>query len=237
MASGTVDRPRDPGSPEKRGRGGRPTREEALRRDQRLIEVAGRLFMERGFDGTTIDAVAETAGVSKPTVYARYRDKAELFEAVLRGRIAEWLAPMAAAAEALAAEVGPEDVETVLHDLSRALIVKSIAPGSAALSRCLIAQAIQFPELARFAHEEGWLRGVRAVAAILGDFARRGQITVEDSEMAADLFLNLVLGRASRLALYGIPTDAETQERRRKIAVTMFLNGVRSTPPFDRSRA
>jgi len=47
-----------------------PTREEAEARDVRLLDVATRLFMERGFDGTSIDAVAEAAGLSKPTVYA-----------------------------------------------------------------------------------------------------------------------------------------------------------------------
>src|SRR3982074_3563746 len=77
----------------RRGTGGRPTREEAARRDERLIEVATNLFMERGFEGTSIDAVAEAAGVSKPTVYARYRDKGDLFAAVLRDRIREWLPP------------------------------------------------------------------------------------------------------------------------------------------------
>ncbi len=74
-------------------RGGRPTREEAEARDVRLLDVATRLFMERGFDGTSIDAVAEAAGVSKPTVYAHYHDKRDLFAAVLRGRIRKWLAP------------------------------------------------------------------------------------------------------------------------------------------------
>jgi AcrR family transcriptional regulator len=54
--------------------------------------------MERGFDGTSIDAVAEAAGVSKPTVYARYHDKRDLFAAVLQGRIRKWLAPLSAAA-------------------------------------------------------------------------------------------------------------------------------------------
>lgn len=67
--------------------GGRPTREEAEARDARLLDVATRLFMERGFDGTSIDAVAEAAGISKPTVYARYDDKRDLFAAVLRKRI------------------------------------------------------------------------------------------------------------------------------------------------------
>ena len=68
-------------------RGGRPTREEADARDVRLLDVATHLFMERGFDGTSIDAVAEAAGISKPTVYARYHDKRDLFAAVLRKRI------------------------------------------------------------------------------------------------------------------------------------------------------
>ncbi len=62
-------------------------------RQAHLIEVATRLFMERGFDATSIDAIAEAAGMSKPTVYARYRDKRGLFEAVLRERIAQWIAP------------------------------------------------------------------------------------------------------------------------------------------------
>ena len=51
-----------------KSRGGRPTRDAAIERDQRLIEVATRLFLERGFDATSIDAVAEAARVSKPTV-------------------------------------------------------------------------------------------------------------------------------------------------------------------------
>ena len=56
--------------------GGRPT---GGRRDARLLDIATTLFMERGFDGTFIDAVAEAAGVSKPTVYAHYQDKRNLF--------------------------------------------------------------------------------------------------------------------------------------------------------------
>src|SRR4030088_3674894 len=84
--------------PARRGAGGRPTREEAVRRDARLLDVATKLFMERGFEGTSIDAVAETAGVSTPTVYARYHDKRDLFTAVLRATIQRWLAPLSAAA-------------------------------------------------------------------------------------------------------------------------------------------
>ncbi len=207
--------------------GGRPTREEAERRNERLLGVATQMFMERGFEGTSIDAVAEAAGVSKPTVYAHYRDKRDLFTAVLRGRIQLWLAPLSAAAEAQAGEADAKGIETTLHDLSRRMLALALTPGAVALNQILAAQAIQFPELARLAHEEGWQRAVRAIAGLLQKFAASGQIRVEDPELTADLFLNLVLGRSARLAVSGIETHPEVQERRTRAAVELFLNGVK----------
>jgi TetR/AcrR family transcriptional regulator, mexJK operon transcriptional repressor len=212
----------------RRGAGGRPTREEAEARDVRLLEVATRLFMEWGFDCTSIDAVAEAAGISKPTVYARYRDKRDLFAAVLRGRIRRWLAPLSAAAEAQATETSPKNIETTLHELSRHMVAYTLAPEAGALQRIISAQAVQFPELAKLANEEGWLRAVRGVSSILRQSAARGHIKVDDPDLAADLFLNLVLGRGKRLALYGIATDPKAEERHRKAAVDFFLNGVRA---------
>ena len=215
----------------RRGAGGRPTREEATRRDERLIEVAANLFMERGFEGTSIDAVAEGAGVSKPTLYARYRDKNELFAAVLKGRIERWLAPLSAAAEAEAGEVGSgsgRGIEATLHDLSRGMLALTLTAGAMSLRRILAAQSVRFPELAKLAHEEGWLRTVRAIAKLLQKFSARGEIMVEDSELAADLFLSLILGGSARFANYGIDIDPEIQEQRRQAAVELFLNGVRA---------
>lgn len=212
----------------RRSSGGRPTREEAEARDVRLLDVATRLFMERGFDCTSIDAVAEAAGVSKPTVYARYRDKRDLFAAVLRGRIRRWLAPISAAAEAEATEASPKSIKLTLHELSRHMVAYTLAPEAAALQRIMSAQAVQFPELAKLANEEGWLRAVRGVASILRQSAARGHIKVDDPELAADMFLNLVLGHCKRLALYGIATDPKTEERHRKAAVEFFLSGIRA---------
>ncbi len=220
----------EPESTPKRGSGGRPTRDEAARREARIVEVATQLFIERGFDGTSIDAVAEAAGVSKPTLYSRYQDKRALFEAVLQDRIREWLAPLSAAAEAQALRATPTDAATVLDKLSRNLLDRSQAPGAAALTRCIAGQAMQFPNLAKLAYEEGWLRGVRAVAGLLGVMAEQGQIAVDDPQIAAELFLNLVMGRSSKQALYGIEVNPEAQERHRRAAVSLFLAGVRPVP-------
>jgi TetR/AcrR family transcriptional repressor of mexJK operon len=205
-----------------------PTREEAEARDVRLLDVATRLFMERGFDDTSIDAVAEAAGLSKPAVYARYHDKRDLFAAVLRGWIRRWLAPVSAAAEAEATETSPKSIETTLHELGRHTVAYTLAPEAGALQRILSAQAVQFPELAKLAMDEGWLRAVRGVASILRQSAARGHIKVDDPELAADMFLNLVLGHPERLAFYSIATDPKTAERNRKAAVDFFLSRIRS---------
>jgi AcrR family transcriptional regulator len=211
--------------PARRGGGGRPTREEAVRRDARLLDVATKLFMERGFDCTSIDAVAETAGVSKPTVYTRYHDKRELFAAVLRATIQRWLAPLSEAATN-ATKINCKSIEMTLHDLSRDLLAHGSTPEVIMLRRTLAAQAVQFPEVAKLAHEEGWLRGVRAVAILLQQFADGGQIKVEDPTIAADLFLSLVLGTSSD-KLHGIASRPKIQEQRRQAAIKLFLNGVR----------
>jgi hypothetical protein len=66
------------------------------------------------------------------------------------------------------------------------------------------------------------------VAILLEQFAARGEIKVDDPELAADLFLNLLLGHSARLAIHGIAIDSEFLERRSRAAVELFLNGMRT---------
>jgi AcrR family transcriptional regulator len=198
-----------------------------VRRDERLLEVATRLFMENGFDATSIDAVAEEAGVGKPTLYARYRDKGELFGAVLRARIDEWIAPISEAAEREQEVVDAADLAAVFDDLSRSILRNASKPQAAALRRAIAAQALRFPELARFAYERGWSRAVESVGRLLASAQDKGLI-IGDPDIAADLFLSLLMGPSSRAALYGIEIDPEGLERQRKAAVDLFLRGVTS---------
>src|SRR5437879_5032155 len=72
-------------------RGGRPSRLEAAQLAEKILDVATGLFLTQGFGATSIDAVAEQARISKRTFYHRFRDKADLFEAVVRRLIGRWL--------------------------------------------------------------------------------------------------------------------------------------------------
>lgn len=57
------------------------------------MAAAQRLFMERGFDGASMDAIAEAAGVAKATVYARFPDKEALLKASIAAKCQSFLDP------------------------------------------------------------------------------------------------------------------------------------------------
>jgi TetR/AcrR family transcriptional repressor of mexJK operon len=210
--------------PEKSRRhsGGRPSHDEAIKRDERLIAIAAAMFMERGFEGTSIDAVAEAAGVGKATLYARYKDKGELFAAVLQRKIDRWLSFNNPDQEAATGSV-----EDVLLALARRTVTAALTPEAVAISRIVMAQSARFPSLAKLVHEQGWQCSNVAVAALLDRFAKAGQIEVEDTIVAADLFLSLIIGRQTRMAMLGIETDPAQVDQRVQAAVKLFLNGVR----------
>ncbi|MFF3321873.1 TetR/AcrR family transcriptional regulator [Streptomyces sp. NPDC002889] len=50
----------------------------------KLYEAAVTLIAEQGFSATTVDEIAERAGVAKGTVYYNFKSKTELFEELLR---------------------------------------------------------------------------------------------------------------------------------------------------------
>ncbi|MCB5182591.1 TetR/AcrR family transcriptional regulator [Streptomyces antimicrobicus] len=73
------------------------TRRQATR--QKLYEAAVTLIAEQGFSATTVDEIAERAGVAKGTVYYNFASKTELFEELLRHGVGLLTASLRAAAD------------------------------------------------------------------------------------------------------------------------------------------
>jgi TetR/AcrR family transcriptional regulator, cholesterol catabolism regulator len=61
---------------------------------ERIIDVAAELFYERGYENTSLDAVAERMGVTKPFIYAHFASKAELLAEICSRGIASALAAL-----------------------------------------------------------------------------------------------------------------------------------------------
>lgn len=78
------------------------------RRRPLILDAAYRVFIERGFDGASMDAIAAAAGVSKPVIYDCFSSKDELFTAMLDREEARIMAETRAALETTGDRSDPE---------------------------------------------------------------------------------------------------------------------------------
>src|SRR5262249_17349284 len=127
----------------RRGPGGPPTRQGAARRPNNLIATAFRLFVDKGWDGASIDEIARQAGVAKRFIYARYPDK----KALLVGAIERLLDEHVGALQV--AEPLPDDVEEGLIVFGRRLLDLALKPETLAFQRRFFADVDRYPDLAR----------------------------------------------------------------------------------------
>ena len=74
-------------------RSGRPPRELAGEVEERILDAAAKVFLERGFEGASVDEIADVARAGKPTIYARFPGKEALFAAVMARTCAKSPAP------------------------------------------------------------------------------------------------------------------------------------------------
>lgn len=201
-------------------RGGRPSREEAGRIADRILDAATAHFLAEGYGATSIEQVARGAGVSKRTFYARFEDKAALFAAVLH-RIVEGLRPR----PGVAIEGG--DLESMLRHLAGLILRAALAPQAIAVHRLIIGESARFPALAaavnrNAANEEA----VALIAGLLEREARGGTIAVEDPQFAARHFLAMVMTIPQRAAM-GLQKplgEAELRDWPGRV-VALFLRG------------
>jgi len=202
-------------------RGGRPTLEEAARLDHDVREAALRLFLEHGYDGTSMDAIAAAAGTTKASLYARFPSKDAVFNDVLDWAVMRPDWPVAES------EPPPlDDLEGALRAIARSVVRRALDPSMVKLSRIAIAQASRFPAVAQRIHAGGWPR-LQVMTELLERHAAAGAIVAEEPEILAEHFLAMVGGAPARLASFVIVRDPEEQEHHIDLAVQLFLRGLR----------
>ena len=203
-------------------RGGRPKREDAAALGDRIVTVATDLFLGQGFGATSIEAVAAAAGVSKRTFYHRFRDKPDVFRAVVRRLIARWSSPF----EAELVAAGPLD--EMLAKSAKQILAAALSREALQLYRLLIAEAPRVPELALIINEQSAASGQR-LGAFLEREAQAGRLRLDDPGFAAEQFINMVLAAPRRRAL-GLGPAMKVPEIERWIGrtVALFLDGCRA---------
>jgi TetR/AcrR family transcriptional regulator, mexJK operon transcriptional repressor len=204
---------------------GRPTREQAEQRHVELLDLALELFLEKGFELVTIDAVAAAVGMTKRTVYGLYEDKRALFKAAVQRAIERWIVPT----EALRA-VETDDLETTLKAIARIRLANAISPAGLRLLRVINAESYRFPEIPKLAYEQGQRPTIDYIADLLRRRHRAGEIKITRPELAAISFLGMVVGPMSRGMGWTGQRDApgaDEIEDRIRYSVRLFLDGAR----------
>lgn len=200
---------------------GRPTRDQAEQRNRELLDKALDLFLENGFERTTIEAITAAVGMAKRTVYARYGDKLTLFKAALHRAIKEWVVPIERLREAETA-----DLEETLQQVGQLLVANILTAEGLRLMRITNAESIRMPEIAEYTVREG----TEATVAFLADLFRRRLPTPRfiagEAQDAANAFLHLVVGGPASTMAWGAHLDQAEIERTTRYNVHLFLNGL-----------
>ena len=209
-----------------RRRGGRPSGQEAAQLRERLLDAATDLFFQRGYGATSIEAVAQRARMSKRTFYHRFKDKAELFGAVLH-RIIEGLRPPAEMPL-----IAGADLAEILRRLAALILHAALTPQALALHRLIVGESARFPKLAAAVTSQGATQeAIVLIGGVLSREARAGNVTLDDPLGAAEQFLYMVLSVPQRRALsLGKPMTPPEIERWASSVVDLFINGCRAPP-------
>ena len=160
------------------------------KRDQ-IREGAQRVFLERGFAGTSTDAIASEAGVSKQTLYVYYASKEELLADVLRHLIHQDSQTQLSVMEEVLET--PDEVRRALSFLARRLIADLMQPDYLALARVVIAETPRLPQLGSLFRSVVPERVLANVSAIIESTQQGGVIEDVDREAASRMFAGALL--------------------------------------------
>lgn len=157
--------------------------------------AARRLFLERGYAGTTVDAISQEAGVSKATVYGHYPGKEELLVAVLGEMISEGPRAWPPAPAGRGPLGGEEELRAELATLARTMVSTFMRPDYLALVRVIIAETPRFPRIGELWRRTVPARGLEGVSEVLRRAREGGVVEVSeaDLETAARMFMGSLL--------------------------------------------
>jgi TetR/AcrR family transcriptional repressor of mexJK operon len=185
-------------------RAGRPKSEAKAKA---IMDAATNIFLSQGFQGTTMEAVAKQAGVSKQTVYSHYVNKEELFKAVISAKVASYGFDEATM-------VDDEDPRKAILTVARRFVDLLFDPDVVAMHRIVMGEAASQPRIASLFYENGPLRTKAAVCAFLQHQITKGWLRIPAERLlhAASQLLFTAIGIYQMQLLLGLRESVDEAE-------------------------
>lgn len=190
-----------------------------VEKNNAIISAAIDLFLEQGFDGTSMDKVAQRAGVSKQTVYSHFSSKKQLFGEAVHSEIAVHYPERAL--ETVETHTLEADLTAVCNRLAALLMSER----AFAMFRLLVSAAARGPALADIFWQSGPADVQEQLAKFLQTWVDRGQLEIEDTVKAGQQLVALIKEPSHFKVSIGVenpPTDEEIKSQV-TIAVASFL--------------
>ena len=151
-------------------------------RPQELLAAALDLFVERGYAATRLDDVAAQAGVSKGTLYLYFTNKEELFKAVVR----ENVVPILGEAENTIGNFEGHSAN-LLREIIHVWWERIGSTKLSGITKLMMAESSNFPEVAKFYHDEVISRGNAMITSLLRRGIERGEFRNIDEIQATNV--------------------------------------------------
>jgi len=189
------------------------------RKFAQVLEGARKVFMADGFEGASVDAIAREARVSKATLYSYFADKRRLFTEVA-------CAECRRQAENAVANIDmTAPVETVLRAAATHMISFILSDFAQSVYRVCVGETDRFPDLGREFYASGPQKAQDIMAPYLKMATDRGELNVDDANLAAFQFSSLCKTEIFDKRVFGVRDSYTKAEIDRIIdgAVEMFL--------------
>ncbi|WP_202867287.1 TetR/AcrR family transcriptional regulator [Kribbella pittospori] len=202
-----------------------------IRRSRAMItEAAAAEFLAKGYQGTSIDDIAATAGVAKRTVYNIYGDKEQVFRAMITAAIAT--------AESYSERLGTSGLtdrrtrseaplEERLVDIARDLAQAIHGGPVIRLRRLVIGEAERFPDVAIEYYRRAPQLVMTRLAQALAELDAAGHLAVPDPELAAEHLAFLAIGASLDRAMFDSDLQLDAALTRAEAGARAFYRAYR----------
>ena len=153
------------------------------------LTAAREQFLALGFDATSMEAVALTAGIAKGTLYSRYPTKESLLRAVVVDRLKAWQAEAGARHGPI-----PDDLKQALHHIARTILASLVSEEIHAFQRVLTRSADAGGELARILHEIGHKTAIAELASTIVQGTRDFAAPPRSPTRVAEMLMAMLTG-------------------------------------------
>ena len=193
-----------------------------VRKTDIVLTAAERVFLRSGFAATSMDEVAEEAGVSKRTVYSNFGSKERLFAEVVGKRCTSVVPDPATFATAIS-----QPVEEGLRMLAAAFLKGVFAPAQVELYQTVVAAVRRRPEVGRIMYDGPITQSQRLFTDYLRVQVEAGRLALDDVDLAAAQLIALLKTNIHMKLLFGQPVRIGPKliDASARASVALFLNG------------